>query len=380
MTRGFILFAVMTVLAGPLPAYLAGPGTAAGGQMPAAIVGVAGPVALVGQPVLQDNFDDNRKATLWRLYQEDPNCRVVETNKRLELITAPDPNSPFAGYIGDGWWIDPNHDFAMKVDMRYDPVTLEGGWFVLGLTPNLAKPRSQYISFGIGSVTNFPNFYREWRDGYEIRWDFVGRVQNPATVYIFYDARWDTLYLSDTGYGPEFVWETIPDLIHSRWPRKPLYVFLGGSTEGVQIDSGRAYADNFVIEQGTVVKSTPGQPGEPNLPPGGSEVAASVLITPSVITRDDDRTRTITAVASLPEGFRVDDWDDTQPTWLSPGNLAATSQSGVAWFNGTAIIIASFSKALLMQAIPDNGQVQIRFTGRLKDQRDFSGTYTVTIR
>ncbi len=386
MTRNLILFLAAAVVAGVTPGWLDGRLGVARGQGPAAdIAAAADPLPSTEPPALQDNFGDNRKGRLWKLYQDDPNnCWVTETSAHLECRATKEATDAFAGYVGDGWWFDPSEDFEMKADLYYDLVTFEGGWLSFGVTPSPNEPRERYVSLGIGCINRYSSYWREWKDGYEIRWDFASRFKDRVTLYISYDAYNDTLYVSDAGYGSENAWQSVPDLIQGRWGRQPLFVFLGGSAEGASIGAGHAFIDNFVIDSGGLVKvNEPNGPADPNDGSSGEEqkpdVTVPVFIVPSVIGRNDPD-NPVTAIAGLPDDIGPADIDEMEPLLLWPGALEAMEQTVFRWLNGRTIVMASFSKTAILEAIPEDGPAELRFTGRLKDGRYFGGPYTITIR
>jgi hypothetical protein len=338
-------------------------------------------VTVGATPIVQDNFDDNKKGNMWKTFADDSNCRVQEANKRLEFIAKPVADkSIFAGYVADKWIVDPNHDFAMRVDLNYDLVTMNGGWFTFGVTPSPNEPRKQYVSVGIGCVSVYPDFRREYKDGYEIRWDFEGRGRTRTTLYFSYDSANDIVYLSDSGYGPENAWQTLPDVIRARWPRKPLYVFLGGSAENVQIDAGHAFADNFALDSGVTtnpsVPSNPNTPTDPNTKP--TEVTAQALILPSVIKRQGPA-EAISAFLSLPTGLLPADVDESQPFVLLPGGAQATRQTTFMWLSGQVVIFASFDRTKLLQTVTTAGETTVQVMGQLKDGRHFGGSNKIVI-
>lgn len=376
MTRNLILFIVAAVSMGIVTARLEGPHGVAWGQ--SATIGAAAEV----RPLVQDNFDDNKKGNLWKVFVDDPNCKVQEANKRLEFVSKFTTKNPiFAGYVADKWCIDPNHDFAMRVDLTYDLVTMNGGWFSFGVTPNPDQPRKQYVSLGIGCVSIYPTYWREYKDGWEIRWDFESRGRKTVTLYISYDADIDTVYLSDTGYGSEQAWQTLSDIIKTRWPRKPLYVFLGGSAENLQIDAGHAFADNLAVDNGVIVNpnappTNPNNPTDPNTHP--TEITGEAFVLPSVIKRQGPA-EAVSAFLSLPEGLVPADVDETQPLVLLPGGAEATKRATFMWLSGRTVIVASFDRAKLLETITTNGEVTVQVMGTLKDGRRFSGTDKVII-
>ena len=376
MTRNLILFIVAAASIGMVTARLESPQAVAWGQ--SATLGVAAEV----RPLVQDNFDDNKRGNLWKVFVDDPNCKVQEAGKRLEFVSKATTKSPiFAGYVADKWCIDPNHDFAMRVDLTYDLVTMNGGWFSFGVTPSPDQPRKQYVSLGIGCVSIYPSYWREYKDGWEVRWDFEGRGRKTVTLYISYDADIDTVYLSDTGYGSEQAWQTLPDVIKTRWPRKPLYVFLGGSAENLQIDAGHAFADNLAVDNGVIVNpnappTNPNDPTDPNTHP--TEITGEAFVLPSVIRRQGPA-EAVSAFLSLPEGLMPADVDETQSLVLLPGGAEAAKRTTFMWLSGRTVIVASFDRAKLLETITANGEVTVQVMGTLRDGRRFSGTDKVII-
>jgi hypothetical protein len=110
------------------------------------------------------------------------------------------------------------------------------------------------------------------------------------------------------------------------------------------------------------------------------EVADAItLISPSAVKRSG-KGKPVVALVILPEGMRPADVDRTEPSLLFPGGIKAESQSVFYWLNGRTLVLARFDKAKLMAAVPDNGTVELRVVGRLKNGRYFSGTDTVTIK
>ena len=249
------------------------------------------------------------------------------------------------------------------------------------MSPNNVEPRKQYVSFGIGCVSLFRSFWREWKDGYEVRWEFDGRSRNKVTLYISYDAASDTIYMGEAGYGPENAWQVLPDLVRGRWGRKPIYVFMGLYTEGAVVDAGKAFVDNFSLDQGVIVGTdTPKPPDDPNTP-GGDErvdVEADVSVTPSVIKRYVG-VDPVTVFLTLPRGYFPMNVDETKPVILAPLGVQATKRTTFLWLTGQVITIASFDRARLLQAIPTDGETPLTVIGYLKDGRHFGNAITLKI-
>ncbi len=210
------------------------------------------------QVALVDTFNDNKVAWLWREYSEDPNnARMVEVNGRLELRTSAEAVDAFAGFVGNAWRLDPRYDFAMKVDFHYDLVTVqEMGWIGIGLTPSAENPRNRRIEFGAKCVNKLPSFAYEQANGYAKRTGYSQRFVDDGKLYISYDSDTDTVYLSDWGYGPDMAWGAYSDLIKGTWGGKPVYVYLGGRSDGLAITSGHAYLDNMVVDFGKIIEAS----------------------------------------------------------------------------------------------------------------------------
>ena len=108
-------------------------------------------------------------------------------------------------------------------------------------------------------------------------------------------------------------------------------------------------------------------------------IDARVFISP----REMERLRTdkpVTALVEMPAGKGPADFDATEPALLFPGAVQAVSQTAFTWLNGKAIVLLKFDRADIMAAVPDNGSVEMRVVGRLKDMYFFSGVDNVRIR
>ncbi len=220
------------------------------------ISGQSSTIAL-GQLLLRDNFDDNQRGSMWRLYNEDPNtCGVVETNGRLEFRSTATSANAFAGYIANTWRLDPKEDFAFRVDAHYDLQTLAGGWINVGIAPSAETPRIRSIELGIGCSGLLPFYWYDHIDEWPIQSARGSRVRNDVVLYVSYTTEDDTLYISDSGYGPEAAWMSFPDVLQGLWAGEPVFVYLGGRSEGLEVGAGQAYLDNLLVEQGLVVQAS----------------------------------------------------------------------------------------------------------------------------
>jgi len=209
--------------------------------------------------VLSDNFNDNDPADLWQLDGEDlTNCWLESVNRRIELrTTARAVQGSSAYYRGSNWRIDPSDDFAFRVSYHYGLLTDNVGWVFFGVTPNVQDDLyAGYVKLGAGCDGKFPFLWYEAIDGVDMRIDFSTRPDDDGVLYISYSAALDELYVSGTGYGKQNAWGVIPNMLGDSWRHEPVTVFLGGGADGLEIRSGDAWLDNFVLDSGTISSSS----------------------------------------------------------------------------------------------------------------------------
>ena len=104
-------------------------------------------------------------------------------------------------------------------------------------------------------------------------------------------------------------------------------------------------------------------------------------LVPRVINRHSRQPK-ILAMLRLPEGVATDQIDSNEPLLLYPGGIEAMSQRIIeSRRQGTTqtSIFAFFDKAELMDAVSDNGRVELQVVGNLKTGQYFCGTDTVRI-
>jgi hypothetical protein len=86
----------------------------------------------------------------------------------------------------------------------------------------------------------------------------------------------------------------------------------------------------------------------------------------------------------LPKGITKEQVDEDQPLTLYPGGVKATRQFVIKSRGRCAkrrtYLFAFFDKAELMNAVPENGRIELQALGRLSEPGQyFYGTDTITI-
>ena len=197
-----------------------------------------------------DNFDDNRRSAMWRLFVEDySNTRVVEDANRLEIRAAGGINDLIAFYVANGWCFDVNEDFAVEIDFHFSSISDHNGW--VGI---FVENDDTYVSISAGSDSNESYFYYETVVDTNVVFEKEPRDSNDGTLYIWYEADSNELYLSHLGYTDvnAYNWQTIPSPLLYQWA-SPVYVDIGGGSEGAVLSSGKAYLDNFRITEAALL-------------------------------------------------------------------------------------------------------------------------------
>ena len=226
----------------------------AGRDCVAVAAGLFYSLALVGQAAqmgIADDFDDGTRGSLWKFYGADQaNCWLDEVNRRLELRATAKARVTPAYYLSSGWQLDPAQDFSFKVTYFYGLVTEKLGWVSVGLTPNEKDLNGKHVEFGPGCGKYYRHVWWEAVDGDRTQVDFADRREEDSTLYVSYNAASDKLYLSTTGYGERYAWGVVPGLLRGSWGGRPILLYLGGGSDGLEIKSGDAYLDNFIVETG----------------------------------------------------------------------------------------------------------------------------------
>ncbi len=209
----------------------------------------------VNVPAISDDFNDNSQSSNWQLSGDDvSSCWLKEANQRLELGSTGKGAAADALYLGNGWQIDPNSDFAFRVSVHFRPPVDQSGWVGFGLVPDINDLHTRYVKCGAGCDGQNSYFWYEAIDGLRKQIDFADRRQDDGVLYVSYDAASDMLYLSTVGYGSKNAWGTIRSLLKTSWDGQPVRLFLGGGAEGLSISSGDVYLDDFTFDTGTIVR------------------------------------------------------------------------------------------------------------------------------
>jgi hypothetical protein len=201
--------------------------------------------------VIADDFNDNRLSSSWTLSGDELlSCWLDEVNGRLELMATTKAQGGFAYCAGNGWQIDPKSDFSFKVDYHYGLVSDTDGQVFIGISPDANDLSTRYVKLGVGCDRQYPYVWYESIDSQDMQMDFNGRRLDDGTLYVSYDAAKDELYLSTLDYGEKNAWAVVADVLGASWQGGPITVFLGGGSSGLEIASGDAWLDNFVVDAG----------------------------------------------------------------------------------------------------------------------------------
>jgi hypothetical protein len=211
----------------------------------------------LGQLILRDTFDDNKTASIWDVWSSNSNtCWVAEVNNRLELRATSAAQDASAGYVANAWRLDPRGDFTMKVDFHIDILSFSRGWVSLGVTPDSNAPRDRWVGVCAQTMDLWKSLRCEHREGYTVEFSSADRTSDEGTLYVSYDASADVIYLSMVGYGVECAAASYQGVLREAWGGQPVYVFVGGGSNGLNIASGTAYLDNVEVDSGIVIESS----------------------------------------------------------------------------------------------------------------------------
>jgi len=201
-----------------------------------------------------DDFEDGKAGPLWMLYQPEPErVRLKEVNGRLEVEAIAQSENVDAIYAAEGWRLDATKPFAIKVDFHFSPQSGGNGRVTFGIVPSLDPSAMQWAELEAGCFESGPFYLYEVRDGSWVQEVVADRSSDGGTLYMSYDPAADELYFSHTGYGKANAWQTVTGLLKGRWASTPVYVILGGGSEGMALSGADAWLDNFAVSSGALI-------------------------------------------------------------------------------------------------------------------------------
>jgi len=201
-----------------------------------------------------DDFEDGKAGPLWFVYEVDPQLvQIKERNGRLETAASAEAQNVDAFYVSDGWRLDATKGFAIRVDFHFSNQSGGDGRVTLGVLPVLDPSAMKWAELEAGCFDTGPFYLYEVRDGAWVQEIVADRSSDSGTLYMSYDPDADELYFSDTGYGKANAWRTVTGLLKGRWASEPVYVILGGGSEGMALTGADAWLDHFVVSSGELV-------------------------------------------------------------------------------------------------------------------------------
>jgi len=161
------------------------------------------------------------------------------------------------------------------------------------------------------------------------------------------------------------------------WPIGPIFCEANGVNPEIELPIG-VHTIQLVVNDGSVDS----EPNEVNITVIGP-VEANLCVMPKVLNYRSFQPK-ITAMIRLPKGITRDQIDTNEPILLYPGQIEADWKWISRYFDykcraWNTTIFASFDKDELMDAIPNNGQVELVVVGQLTTGQYFFGTDNVRV-
>jgi hypothetical protein len=113
--------------------------------------------------------------------------------------------------------------------------------------------QQDYLAISAGSDGNESYYYFEApMDGFTLV-ETETRDTNEGSLYMWYHADSNSMYLSTTGFKTEdaHVWNVLGDSVFTDW-LSPVNVFIGTGSDGDPINGDIAWLDNFKMVRGTL--------------------------------------------------------------------------------------------------------------------------------
>ncbi|MBN1187877.1 MAG: PASTA domain-containing protein, partial [Bacteroidales bacterium] len=200
-----------------------------------------------------DDFNNCNAAPLWITDEMTPELVCLEeTNSRLEVNSVGPLEYAEALYVSDGWWIDANESFALKVDFHFSQSGEGDGRISLGIRPGYADDMTQYAQLEAGSIDNDIYYLYTVTDEEFIDVNDWDRFLDDGVLYISYDPNFDELYFSNIGYGVDNAVYTVTGLVKDLWQCDSLSFYLGGGSQNMILTGEDAWLDNFAIDEGKI--------------------------------------------------------------------------------------------------------------------------------
>jgi hypothetical protein len=205
-----------------------------------------------------DDFEDDKPEPLWFVYEPEPElAHIREVNGRLEVSTVGAMDNVDAMYVSDGWRLDVTKNFAIRVDFHFSKRGPGDGRVTLGVGPSLDPSARQWAELEAGCFDTGPFYLYEVSDGFWVQEVVADRSSDSGTIFMSYNPDADELYFSYTGYGKANAWQMVAGLLAGRWAGEPVYVILGGGSEGMAFGGAEAWLDNFVVNAGMLISAEP---------------------------------------------------------------------------------------------------------------------------
>jgi hypothetical protein len=204
---------------------------------------------------LYDGFADNKKAAAWLVSNgQIGSLNILEQGYRLNVIAVA-PNNTEVLYRGNGWQVDPNDLFTMKVDFHFGASNVgepNDGWVTFGVD-NAVGDRVAISAGCAGGQKYFA--FKAFVDGNSYSAQ-KSRTANDGTLYITYDPNGERLYLSTAEYGITNAWQMLSHVLGgSGGPH--VTVFAGGGGRGVNLAYGQVWLDNLEINEAVLTDWPP---------------------------------------------------------------------------------------------------------------------------
>lgn len=168
---------------------------------------------------------------------------LYERNHRLEFVSSGKHNNLTKFYIANGWRLDANESFSVKIDFHYSDMSSSIGLIGINISDGF-----NYIAVSAGSDGNMPYYYYDAVVDGNVVLEQETRVAGDGTLYCRYDAASNSVYLSHIGFdaNDSYIWQTIPNHPQVQWSSS-VDIAIGGSSYNIYLRPGRAYLDKFEL-------------------------------------------------------------------------------------------------------------------------------------